>query len=193
MITKLESTSYETDTAWMERYIQARRDLMRLWRTRQRLLLIAAARFPKSHPAFHALGKVCRSFGPAKDIAEDSAHRYEEKGGLSFNREIDGVHLPGARHWYNGIEIPADGLVLDRTGILNAADTAVFEDMGVQGRRFFESVAELPNIDGVQLQRESKRFQECFARAKAKLMCKTRSNLRRNLCLACRWLHDTVD
>jgi len=52
---------------------------------------------------------------------------------------------------------------------LNAADTAVFEDMGAQGRSFFESVAELPNIDGVQLQRESRRFEECLARAKAQL------------------------
>ena len=124
------------DANGLEPYIRARRDLLRLWRTRQRLLLIASARFPKSHPACHALGKVCRAFGRAKDIAEDSAQRYEEKEGLSFNRKIDGVHLPGARHWYNGIELPAEGLVLDRTRILNAADTAVFEDMGTQGRSF---------------------------------------------------------
>ena len=142
---------------------------MRLWRTRQRLLLIATARFPKSQPAFHAVSKVCRAFGRAKDLAEDSAHTYEEKGGVSFNSKIDGVHLPGARHWYNGIELPTDGLVLDRTRILNAADTAVFEALGVHGQRFFESVARLPHFDGVALQRESRRFDECFARAKAHL------------------------
>ncbi|MBP61113.1 MAG: hypothetical protein CMJ62_06255 [Planctomycetaceae bacterium] len=160
----------EASADGLEPYIRARRDLLRLWRTRQRLLLIATARFPKSHPACHALGKVCGAFGPAKDRAEDSAHRYEEKGGLSFNRKIDGVHLPGARHWYNGIEIPADVLALDRTMILNEAEMAVFEDMGLQGRRFFESVAELPPYtDGVQLQRESRRFEECLARAKAQL------------------------
>ena len=135
------------------------------------------ARFPKSHPACHALGKVCRAFGRAKDLAEESAYRYEQKEGrLCFNRKVDGVYLPGARHWYNGVEIPADGLVLDRTRILNAADMAVLEDMGIQGRSFFESVAELPNIDGVQLQRESERFKKCFAGAKSQLMCKTRSN-----------------
>ena len=164
------------DANGLEPYIRARRDLLRLWRTRQRLLLIATARFPKSHPACHALGKVCRAFGRAKDLAEESASRYEEKEGLSFNRKVDGVYLPGARHWYNGIGIPADGLALHRTSVLNEADVAVFEDMGVQGRSFFESVARLPHVDGVQLQRQSERFNTCFAGAKSQLMCKTRSS-----------------
>ena len=90
-----------SDAEGLEPYIQARRDLMRLWRTRQRLLLIATARFPSKHPAFHAVGKVCRAFGRAKDMAEECAHQCEERGGLSFNMKIDGVRLPGARHWYN--------------------------------------------------------------------------------------------
>ena len=47
--------------AGIEKYEAARRDLLALWTAKQRLLLVALSRFPKSHPQFKSISRVCHN------------------------------------------------------------------------------------------------------------------------------------
>ena len=157
--------------AAIEKYEAARRDLLALWR----LLLMALSRFPKSHPLFKSISRVCHNDATCQvrhlcdEAICEAADRY---GDDAFrNRPVDDVLIPAVTHWFHGITqlLPEERVKLDRMKQLSASDIELFEDVHRLGRKFMESASALPFLPAMQFAREEKRFEQEFAKARERL------------------------
>ena len=153
--------------AGIEKYEAARRDLLALWTAKQRLLLVALSRFPKSHPLFKSISRVCHNDATCQvrhlcdEAICEAADRYGD----------DAFRNRPATHWFYGITqlLPEERVKLDRTKQLNASDIELFEDVRRLGRKFMESASALPFLPAMQFAREEKRFEQEFAKARERL------------------------
>ena len=84
--------------AHVEKYVAARRAMLQLWAAKGRLYGAAQSRFPKSHPLFKAISKLCHNDATCQirylcDIAIcKGADRYGD--GVFRNRMVDAVSIP---------------------------------------------------------------------------------------------------
>jgi hypothetical protein len=83
---------------------------------------------------------------------------------------VDGVRIPAVTHWFYGISdlLPKDLVVLDRTKAFRAADIRCLEQVGALARAFIGSVSALPFVSTKELSRESKKFEQTFAKARCR-------------------------
>ena len=92
--------------AHIENYVAARRDLLALWAAKQRLYGAAQSRFPKSHPLFKTISKLCHDDATCQirhlcDIAIcRCADRYGDE--VFRDRVVDGVRIPAIIHFFYG-------------------------------------------------------------------------------------------
>jgi len=152
-------------------YEAARRHLIALWIAKVRLLNAAQARFPTSHPTFKALQRVCHNDATCRIryLADNSACMWADRfGDELFRKEVDGVRLPAATHWFYGISdlLPRERVTLDRTKRFTASDVECLETMGKQARKFIDSVKQLPFVPAKELKREEHMFERYYAKAK---------------------------
>ena len=114
--------------AGIEKYEAARRDLLALWTAKQRLLLVALSRFPKSHPLFKSISRVCHNDATCQvrhlcdEAICEAADRYGDD--VFRNRPVDDVLIPAVTHRFYGITqlLPEERVKLDRTKQLSASD-----------------------------------------------------------------------
>ena len=165
--------------AHIEKYVAARRDLLALWAAKQRLYGAAQSRFPKSHPLFKAISKLCHNDATCQirhlcDIAIcNDADRVGDE--VFRNHEVDGVCIPAVTHWYYGIVhlLPRENVVtkrLNRTHYdkqLTQSDIELFEDVRRLGRNFIDSASVLPFLPVKEFTAEETRFDKSFEKARA--------------------------
>ena len=159
--------------AHIETYVAARRDLLALWAAKQRLYGAAQSRFPKSHPLFKTISKLCHDDATCQrrhlcDIAICKAA--DKFGDDAFrNHEVDGVCIPAVTHWYYGIVhlLPRENVVLNRTKQLTNSDIELFEDVYRLGRKFIDSASVLPFLPVKEFTTEETRFDKSFEKARA--------------------------
>ena len=130
-------------------YEAARRDMLVLWRAKQRLFQAAQSRFPSSrHPVFKMISKLCHNDATCQirhlcdvaickcaDIYGDDVFR---------NYELDGVRMPAVTHWYYGLYhlLPIEKVALsteNRTKI--ASDLELLEEVYRLGRKFTDNAS----------------------------------------------------
>ena len=167
--------------ARIEAYVAARRDLLALWRAKRRLFESVQSRFPKSHPLFKTISKLCHNDATCQirhlcDIAICKAA--DKFGDDAFrNHEVDGVCIPAVTHWYYGIVhlLPRENVVtkrLNRTHYdkqLTHSDIELFEDVYRLGRKFIDSASVLPFLPVKEFTTEETRFDKSFEKAREKL------------------------
>lgn len=161
--------------AQVEKYVAARRDLLALWCAKQRLFEAAQSRFPKSHPVFKIVSRLCHNDATCQirhlcDIAIcKEADRYGDA--VFRNRMVDGVSIPAVTHFFYGIShlFPREDVALNRTKQLTHSDIALFEDVYRLGRKFIESAASLPFLPAEEITKEEKRFEKAFEKAREKI------------------------
>jgi hypothetical protein len=158
-------------SAVVERYVVARRDLIALWCAKRRLLNAAKARFPKSHPVFKALQRVCHKDPTCaiRFLADKSACKCADRyGDELFRREVDGVAIPVVTQWFYGLSLPDEVRRIDRTKAFNLADAYLLDEVCKRARSFVQSVSTLlPFVPKMELAREEKKFDKLFASAQA--------------------------
>ena len=158
--------------ACIETFEEARRNLIQLWKAKHSLNLAAQVRFPKSHPLFKSILKICHRDPTCavRFLADKSACLCADRFGDDlFRREVDGETLPAVTLWFYGIShhISDDERVpLNRTKTFGAVEIELFEEVSRCARRFIKSVSQLPHIDAKDLAREVKRFEQCYAKAR---------------------------
>ena len=163
---------YEAD---IEAYVAARRDLLALWGAKQRLSQVAQARFPKSHPLFKAISKLCHNDATCQirhlcDIAIcRCADLYGDE--VFRDRVVDGVSIPAVTHFFYGIShlFPQENVVQNRTKQLTHSDIELFENVYRLGRKFIDSASVLPFLPVKEFTAEETRFDKSFEKAREKL------------------------
>ena len=159
----------------VQKYEAARRDLLALWTAKHRLLLAAQSRFPKSHPLFKSILRLCRNDPTCeiRHLCDMAICKCADMRGddLFRNRIVDGVRIPAVTHFFYGIShlLPEERVTLDRTKQFNASDIELFEDVYRLGRKLIESASSLPFLPTKDFAREEKRFEQTFARARAQV------------------------
>ena len=155
----------------------ARRDLLALWTAKQRLLLVALSRFPKSHPLFKTISKLCHGDATQKirylcDVAIcKCADRFGDD--MFRDRVVDGEYIPAVTHFCYGISLLVPEKKMDQGRIvfdkqLTFSDLQLFDETYRLGRKFIESVSVLPFLSAREFAREQKRFEKEFEGAKGK-------------------------
>jgi hypothetical protein len=160
---------------FIQEYEAVRRDLLTLWTAKQRLLLVALSRFPKSHPLFKAISRLCHNDATYQirhlcDVAIcDAADQYGDD--FFRDRLVDGVRIPAVTHWYYGISqlLPEERVKLDRTKQFSDSDLELLSTVERLSRKFIESASALPFLPAKQFAREEKRFEQSFSRAQAQV------------------------
>lgn len=155
---------------FIQEYEDARRNLIQLWKAKHSLNLAVQVRFPKSHALFKSVLKICHRDPTCqiRFLADKSAcHCADVLGGDIFRREVDGETLPAVTLWFYGIchHISDERVPLNRTKTFGAVEIQLFEEVARCARRLIQSVFALPFVDATKLQRESKRFEQCYAKA----------------------------
>ena len=159
----------------VNKYEAARRDLLALWTAKHRLLLAAQSRFPKSHPLFKSILRLCRNDPTCqiRHLCDMAICKCADMRGddLFRNRIVDGVRIPAVTHFFYGIShlLPEERVTLDRTKQFNASDIELFEDVYRLGRKLIESASSLPFLPTKDFAREEKRWEQTFARARAQV------------------------
>jgi len=158
---------------FVKKYEAARRDLLALWTAKRNLLQVGQSRFPKSHPAFKAILRLCHNDSTCqiRHLCDVSACRCADQcGDALFRKEVDGVLIPAVTHWFYGITylLPQEKVTLNRTKQFNASDIELFEEVYRLGRKFINSAAALPFLPKAFTQ-ETKRFEQTLARAQAQV------------------------
>ena len=156
----------------LDKYVAARRDLLALWGAKQRLFEAAQSRFPRSHPLFKAISKLCHNDATCqiRYLCDIAICKCADSHGddIFRNRMVD---APAVTHWYYGIShfVPREDVVLNRTKHLTHSDIALFEDVYRLGRKFIESAASLPFLPAEEITKEEKRFEKAFEKAREKI------------------------
>ena len=159
----------------VKKYEAARRDLLALWTAKHRLLLAAQSRFPKSHPLFKSILRLCRNDPTCqiRHLCDMAICKCADMRGddLFRNRVVDGVRIPAVTHFFYGIShlLPEESVKLDRTKRFSASDIELLEQVYSLGRKFIESASSLPFLPTKDFAREEKRFEQTFARARAQV------------------------
>ena len=161
--------------AHIERYVTVRRNLLALWAAKQRLYGAAQSRFPKSHPLFKTISKLCHGDATCQirhlcDIAIcNDADRVGDD--LFRDRIVDDVCVPAVTHWFYGIShlVPRENVVLNRTKQFNFSDIELFEDVYRLGRRFIDSASSLPFLPAKEFTCEENRFEKEFEKTREEL------------------------
>ena len=157
----------------VKKYEAARRDLLALWTAKHRLLLTAQSRFPKSHPLFKSILKLCHNDPTCqiRYLCDVAICKCADMHGddLFRNRVVDGVDIPAVTHFFYGVSslMPEEKVALNRTKQLNASDIALFEDVYRLGRKLIESASSLPFLPTKAFAREEKRFEVIFSKTRA--------------------------
>ena len=159
----------------VNKYEAARRDLLALWTAKHRLLLTAQSRFPKSHPLFKSILRLCHNDASCHirylcDVAIcKCADRYGDD--VFRNRLVDGVRIPAVTHFFYGVShlLPEERVKLDRTKKFNASDIELLEQVYRLGHKFIESASTLPYLPTGEFAREEKRFEQSFSKARAQV------------------------
>ena len=172
MVSSVESEAH------IEKYVAVRRDLLALWEAKQRLSQSAQSRFPKSHPLFKTISKLCHSDATQKirylcDVAIcKCADRFGDD--MFRDRVVDGEYIPAVTHFYYGIShlVPEKKMdqgraVFDKQ--LTFSDLQLFDETYRLGRKFIESVSVLPFLSAREFAREQKRFEKEFEGARARV------------------------
>ena len=165
--------------AHIEKYVAARRAMLQLWSAKQRLSQSAQSRFPKSHPLFKTISKLCHSDATQKirylcDVAIcKCADRFGDD--MFRDRVVDGEYIPAVTHFYYGISHLVPEKKMDTQGRavfdkqLTFSDLQLFDETYRLGRKFIESVSVLPFLSAREFAREQKRFEKTFEKAREKL------------------------
>ena len=165
--------------AHIEKYVAARRAMLQLWSAKQRLSQSAQSRFPKSHPLFKTISKLCHSDATQKIryLCDVAICRCADRFGDDMFRDhvVDDVCIPAVTHWYYGISHLAPDKKMDTQGRavfdkqLTFSDLQLFEEVYRLGRKFIESVSVLPFLSAKEFAREHQRFEKNFERTREKL------------------------
>ncbi len=152
-------------------YETARRDVIRLWEAKRRLLCAAESRFPKSSPVFRAIHKLCLNDPTCKLrlLADRAVCKCADRYGDDlFRKEVDGVYLPAPAYWFYGIsdQIPVESVAIDRTKTFNRDDVLKLESMRGHVLKLVHSVSALPFISTKEIAREADKFEKAFAHAR---------------------------
>ena len=165
--------------AHIEKYVAVRRDLLALWEAKQRLSQSAQSRFPKSHPLFKTISKLCHIDATQKirylcDVAIcKCADRFGDD--MFRDRVVDGEYIPAVTHFYYGISHLVPEKKMDTQGRavfdkqLTFSDLQLFEEVYRLGRKFIESVSVLPFLSAKEFAREQQRFEKNFEQAREKI------------------------
>ena len=153
-------------------FIAARQNLIELFKAKQQLLEAAQSRFPKSHPIFKAILKLCHNDATCRirflcDVAICAcADRY---GDDLFRNRVPGV--PAVTHFFYGIShlLPKASVVLTRTKEFTASDIELFEEVYRLGRKFIDSASIIPFLRNKEFIRETTRFEKAFEMARAQV------------------------
>ena len=169
-----------------DKYVAARRDLLALWGAKQRLFEAAQSRFPKSHPLFKAISKLCHNDATCqiRYLCDIAICKCADSHGddIFRNRMVD---APAVTHWYYGIShlVPRENVVLNRTKQLTHSDIEWFEEVYQRGRSFIDCASALPFLRAKEFACEEKRFEKEFEKAREKL---ERHHLRTRCIFNCR-------
>ena len=164
--------------AHIEKYVAVRRDLLALWEAKRRLSQSAQSRFPKSHPLFKTISKLCHSDATQKIryLCDVAICRCADRFGDDMFRDhvVDDVCIPAVTHWYYGIShlVPEKKMdqgraVFDKQ--LTFSDLQLFDETYRLGRKFIESVSVLPFLSAKEFAREQQRFEKNFEQAREKI------------------------
>ena len=129
--------------AHIEKYVAARRDLLALWAAKQRLYGAAQSSFPKSHPLFKTISKLCHEDATCqiRHLCDIAICRCADRTGdeVFRGRVVDGVRIPAVTHFFYGIShlFPQENVVQNRTKQLTHSDIELFEDVHRLGRSFY--------------------------------------------------------
>ena len=160
---------------FIEKYETARRDLLALWTAKHRLLLAAQARFPKSHPLFKSILRLCHNDPTCqiRYLCDVAICKCADMHGddMFRNRVVGGVHILAVTHFFYGVShlLPEERVKLDRTKQFCASDIELLEEVYRLGRKFIESASTLPFLPAKEFAREEKMFELTFARAQAQV------------------------
>ena len=155
----------------VQKYEAARRAILALWTAKHRLLLATQSRFPKSHPLFKSILRLCRNDPTCqiRHLCDMAICKCADMRGddLFRNRVVDGVRIPAVTHFFYGIShlLPEESVKLDRTKRFSASDIELLEQVYRFGRRFIESASTLPFLPKKEFAREEKRFKHTSSRA----------------------------
>ena len=159
--------------AHIEKYVAARRDLLALWAAKQSLCGAAQSSFPKSHPLFKAISKLCHNDATCqiRHLCDISICKCADRYGDDMFRDhvVDGEHIPAVTHFFYGIAhlYPQENVVLNRTKQLTHSDIELFEDVYRLGRKFIDSASVLPFLPVEEFTAEETRFDKSFEKARA--------------------------
>jgi hypothetical protein len=159
-------------------YVQVRRDLLRLWEAKNSLHIAAQSRFPKSHPVFKAIEKLCVNDPTCviRQQADNAACLCADKHGAELFRGevVDGVRIPSVTHWFYGIS----GLLpkwqthvehLDRAKTFFMHDIELFNEFKDSTDAFARSVLFLPYVSHKIIQLEMAKYKRLIQEADVKL------------------------
>ena len=162
--------------AQVEKYVAARRAMLKLWFSKRQLSQVAQACFPKSHPLFKTLFGLCHNDATWKirhlcDVAICTcADRVGD--GLFRDRIVDDVCIPAVTHWFYGISHPPSTVtdaLTRKKGSFNRSDIDLFEQVYNLGRTFVDCASVLPFLPTKEFTREERRFEKEFEKAREKL------------------------
>ena len=166
--------------AHIDKYVAARRAMLKLWFSKRQLSQVAQACFPKSHPLFKTLFGLCHNDTTWKirHLCDVAICRCADRFGDDMFRDhvVDDVCIPAVTHWYYGIShlLPhplteSVGLGKNRTKELSLSDVELFEQVYQLGRKFIDSASLLQCLPTRQFNREAARFEKDFEQAREKL------------------------
>ena len=158
----------------MALYVDARRSVVTLRKTKWRLMWVAQQRLFKSSKACQALGRIC-CWDPTEEIrslADDSACRFADiHGDHFFKVTVDGMQLPAVTSWFYGtLPGPEVEQELKRTKRFTPSELMLLDEMDQCAQVFMTIAARLPLIDLKRLRRGISKWNALFAKARGAII-----------------------
>ena len=148
----------------IERFVEARRSMLQLWKAKRELVLLAHSQLPEKHNVHKAIYKLCCALSQVQLLADNSACEYANRFGDDlFCQEVDGVYLPAVTHWFYNLSV-ANGSA-QKLG----DSQLLLDEVGQRAQEFTQCVAELPFASKKNLALETRKFERSLAKARAQL------------------------
>jgi hypothetical protein len=158
----------------MALYVDARRSVVTLRKTKWRLMWVAQQRLFKSSKECQALGRIC-CWDPTEEIrslADDSACRFADiHGDHLFKVTVDGMQLPAVTSWFYGtLPGPEIEPELKRTKRFTLGEFMLLDEINHCAQMFMTNVAKLPLMDLKRLRPAIAKWNALFAKARAAII-----------------------
>ena len=144
-----------------------RRDIIRLWKTKRRLLC-AVESLPPSSPVRRAIQNLGDPTCKLRLLADRAVCKFADRYGDDlFRKEVDGIHLVAPENWFYGIsdQIPEESV--DKTPI--SREVIKLECLHGHARNLVDSVSALPFVSSKEIARQSEAVDKAFAHARSRV------------------------